>query len=340
MLDMQPWIGDGGRVQSRLIPPRSRAIGRRILIACTSTLLTLVILEAVWRFVYTRGFGPTTNPRYVLHDDQLGWRYLPSVDVRHKTQEFDVGIQINSRGERDDEAAPEEKAQHGKLLLLGDSLAFGWGVEQADMLATRLEATLDREVRNLAVSGYGTDQELLKLRLEGLSQKPVAVIVVFCDNDVEEVLRDVMYGKRKPRFALAADGLELASVPGPQQFWERASYLYRSVRKQVLDAAQDPLSDDEVLAGKKLVLRLFTAMAEELQEESAALIIVHAGADWIEAGFARPGNAYVLDVLPALMAAEATGPVVFAHDPHWNARGHRAVAEAIAAFVKAKGLAR
>jgi len=322
------------------LPTKRRTIRRRILIACASTFLALGILEAVWRFAYTRGFGPTTNPHYVIHDDQLGWRYLPSVDVRHQTQDFDIAIHLNSRGERDDESAPEEKAQHGKLLLLGDSLAFGWGVEQADALATHLEHALDREVINLAVSGYGTDQELLKLRLEGLSQKPAAAIVVFCENDVEEVLRDLMYGKRKPRFTLSRDEPVLKSAPGPQEFWESASFFYRSVRKQVIEASQSPLSDDEVLAGRKLVLRLFTAMAGELGETSASLVIVHVGAEWIETGFARPPNAFLLDVQPALTAAEALGPVVFAHDPHWNARGHRVVAEAIAAFVKAKGLAR
>jgi len=322
------------------IRARRRAICKRLLAACTSALLTLALLEAAWRLVYTNSFGPTTNPHYVIHDDQLGWRYLPSVNVRHKTQDFDIGIQLNSRGERDDESAPEEMARHGKLLLLGDSLAFGWGVEVGDSLANRLEVALDREVRNLAVSGYGTDQELLKLRLEGLSQKPVAVIVVFCDNDVEEVLRDFMYGTRKPRFTLAGDRLVLESVPGPEEFWESASYLYRSVRKQVIQYSRAPLSEDEQRAGRRLVLRLFTALAEDLERVSAALIIVHAGAAWIESGFVRPDNAFVLDVLPSLRAAEATGSVVFAHDPHWNARGHRAVADALAAFVKAQGLAR
>ncbi|MEM6794693.1 MAG: SGNH/GDSL hydrolase family protein, partial [Acidobacteriota bacterium] len=45
----------------------------------------------------------------------------------------------------------------------------------------------------------------------------------------------------------------------------------------------------------------------------------------------------VWSLLPPFRTASAEGPLVFDHDPHWNARGHRAAAAALAAWVLEAG---
>ncbi|MBI3818910.1 MAG: SGNH/GDSL hydrolase family protein [Planctomycetes bacterium] len=312
------------------------SIKKKIGIASAATLFTLVSLELAWRFWYTNGFGPTTNPHYVLHDPELGWVYAQKVIVRHVTEDFNVEIRISSEGERGEDDSAGSKRERARIWLLGDSLAFGWGVDGRDGVASVLEDTTPFIVRNLAVSGYGTDQEYLRFKREARSARPRAVVVIFCNNDIEEVLSPTMYGKSKPLLQIENGRLAVASLPGEQTLPERASFLYRSIRKRILDARAVPPSAEDVARGKKLILMIYREMARIASEIESPLVVVHAGADWIGEGLAAEKNIYVLDVAPALASAAADGPVVFAHDPHWNERGHRAVGNAIAELLNSR----
>ena len=52
----------------------------------------------------------------------------------------------------------------------------------------------------------------------------------------------------------------------------------------------------------------------------------------------RQEGVAVLDLVPALRkASETAGEPYFTFDPHWNARGHQAAADAVAADLRARG---
>lgn len=305
-------------------------------LALASGVLTLVVVEVGWRVLRTRGFGPTTNPAYVIHDDRLGWRYRQGVHVRHVTQDFAVAIEIDGEGFRDGKAVTPSDGRE-RLMVLGDSLAFGWGVEQAETFAERLALRLPLAVYNRAVSGYGTDQEYLLLQRQLPLLAPGLVLVNFCHNDVEEVLRGVSYGKGKPCFGLAGEELVLGNVPVPDPWLERCSQFYRSMRKRALEARQVPPNDADRERGRQLVRRLLRAMAQACAAVDARLIVSHESAGWLID--AEPSIVFV-DLTPALTRAAEQGPTGFAHDSHWNARGHAAVADAIAERLLAEGLVR
>jgi hypothetical protein len=100
-------------------------------------------------------------------------------------------VKTNGCGMRSPER-PITKA-HGtyRIALLGDSFAFGWGVEQHATFAQRLEDNLNRiakgapkfEVLNLGVPGYSTFQEVALFEERGLEFNPDAVLVYFVQND-------------------------------------------------------------------------------------------------------------------------------------------------------------
>ena len=99
-------------------------------------------------------------------------------------------IQISTYGLRDrDYSIPKGKAF--RILVLGDSVTFGWGVNLEDTWVKKLEKILNErerrefEVINLGVPGYNTRQEMEFFMEMGLPLAPDLVLIGFLDNDFE-----------------------------------------------------------------------------------------------------------------------------------------------------------
>ena len=301
--------------------------------AAFSFVLALLLIEFLWRF-RSAGFGPTTNPHYVLHDDLLGWRYKPGIQVRHQSSDFDVEVAIGPLGFRDQPSLPE---QPPAVLVLGDSMTFGWGVAGEATFSRLLEDELDLPVWNLGVSGYGTDQQYLLMRdlpfasALDFELRPRVVLVVFCSNDLEEVMFDVMYGKSKPRIAPGgAQGLEFENQPVPFPWLERSSTFYRSLRRHWIERTRPPLTERGSSEGVERIGLLYRAMKDLAARWEASFLVAHQGEVYVTASLAQSGIENV-DLSGALNASVAEGrPVTFERDPHWNETGHRVVARILA----------
>lgn len=72
------------------------------------------------------------------------------------------------------------------IVVVGDSHAMGWGVNDDETFAAELQRLTRRPVYNLAVSSYGTEREMVRLRRSGLLARADTVILQYCDNDLEE----------------------------------------------------------------------------------------------------------------------------------------------------------
>jgi hypothetical protein len=79
-------------------------------------------------------------------------------------------------------AAPLAQAD---VILLGDSYVEGAYVSDDQIVSAFLQARLGRPVANLGVAGYGTAQELIVLKRNGLSLEPrIAIWFFFEGNDL------------------------------------------------------------------------------------------------------------------------------------------------------------
>lgn len=98
-------------------------------------------------------------------------------------------VRTNSEGVRAEGAHRRPKPPGVlRILLLGDSQAFGWGLDMADTLGVQLAAGLggtgEVEVVNAGVPGYNAAQEAAWLRARGLAYEPDCVVVLYIGNDM------------------------------------------------------------------------------------------------------------------------------------------------------------
>jgi len=302
---------------------RNRRFGALALGLCLAPLAA----EGLYRLLRSSGLSPTTNPAYVEHDPRLGWRYRPGTRERHASSEFDVAIEINAlgfRGPEWDVTSDPRSARVPRVLVLGDSFAFGWGVEHSESLPARLGALRpDWKVFGAGVSGYATDQECLLLEALDGPIRPDCVVIVFCENDLFECAELEAYGKRKPRFVQDSDQLRIEGVPVPFPWIERASHAWRAILKarwerDFTTRARDPNIEWAV------VCDILRRMASQLA--GRPLVIVSDEERLARLAADEPGLEHV--DLRSAFGTEAAN-MHFLRDGHWNAAGHARAAEAL-----------
>lgn len=209
----------GGRLS------RSRLVVFGLVTALVVALGTAVALEVGARLwlgdAFTPGLpmGRPVEATAVWEADR-GWANRAGVHTRVVAPKFSYRVTINSKGLRDAEHAYEPAPGTVRIALLGDSMAWGWGVDDGLDFADLVEEALgpDVEVINLACPGYGNDQELLTLQSEGARYRPDLVLVCVVLNDV--LGNASIHGQgmpyEKPRFERDADGAwVLANHPVP-----------------------------------------------------------------------------------------------------------------------------
>jgi hypothetical protein len=136
-------------------------------------------------------------------------------------------VTFNSRGFRGRALPVPRAGGRTRVVVLGDSIAFGLDVSDDETFTHLLDARDNGiEAANLAVQGYGPDQELLTLMHEGLRLDPDVVVLAFClANDLADAVLPVsLYDGRtpKPRFRLVADRLILDDGALRLSAWQRA----------------------------------------------------------------------------------------------------------------------
>ena len=164
------------------------------------------------------------------YDATVGWKNAANIDTVPKDQ---GRVRTNSQGMRNDEDFPVEPVPgKPRLMIVGDSYSFGFGVSNEETYAYELARLMpDWDVMNLAVSATGTDQHYLTYERQGEKFKPNIVLLGFYVLDYNRnpySFRDYA----KPMYVPQADGsLQLTHVPVPKP--EDLIEQYRSGQKTI-----------------------------------------------------------------------------------------------------------
>jgi lysophospholipase L1-like esterase len=166
---------------------------RLIIMGLLPTVVVLVLAEAGLRYVrapteadpFVGGAGRLHQP---ARDPVLIYEVLPGA----QTVRDGVAIAINAAGFRDDAFPATLPDEVYRIVVLGDSVAWGWGVPMPAAFSQVLERQLHERrwppraspiVYNLAVDGYSTAQKIRLLETRGLALQPSLVLLSYVLND-------------------------------------------------------------------------------------------------------------------------------------------------------------
>jgi lysophospholipase L1-like esterase len=348
-----------------IVTGRLRIFLSRFMLIVISLLAGLLLAEGL-----TRVFFPQMAPRtaqltkFWKYDSRYGWLHIPGASGTFESYGIDSFVTINAKGFRGPEIEYTRDQKRQRILVLGDSYVWGYGVNQEEMFTERLRKAMPEvEVVNLGVSGYSTDQELLLYRDEGYKYKADLVMIVVADNDPPgNVLAEqyVVYGK--PVFQLKDQDLLLSNHPVARaSLWKRVlteltrrssilntanKYLYAKTVGNTAPTAQRKSADggsgavptspkkfprtpaDEITVRLLLELR---QVIPALQGAGKLLVVFVDGMT----GISRDMMAYLTPYdIPCLDLGEHIDfkdkSLHLADDFHWNAEGHKRVADILA----------
>jgi hypothetical protein len=179
-----------------------------------SFLYVRYVAQLAWAPAYVAG---SATPRRVgawsVDDAPWGaWR-RPNARARHESACFSVALHSNSVGARDRERARAAQGNaRGRVVVLGDSFAEGWGVADADRLTNRLEVRDGREYLNFAVPSAGPAQymEIYENLALGFAHDQVMIVLLpandFTDNDPERRSRGGEGPQKHHRYLVPTQG--------------------------------------------------------------------------------------------------------------------------------------
>lgn len=173
--------------------------------------------------------------------DDLRFRMRPSAEGEIANgAEFETRVSIDRHGLRTTRRSPAPPSAR-RILFLGDSFTFGWGVDDLEAFPALVGRQLTREgaetwAMNAGVPGYGVPDEALWLERYGLPLEPDAVVLcIFLAND----LLDATPERRRESLQTALP--EVGSATGVYRWLFGHSHLVRLGGRAVPWSAREAL---------------------------------------------------------------------------------------------------
>jgi lysophospholipase L1-like esterase len=309
-------------------------------------------------------------PQYFYSkDDVLGYKLSENFKGVTQTREFKTNIDISSEGFRDYEHSRQKKDGTYRIIGLGDSFTFGFGVPFEETYLRILEKKLNQsssnrqqyEIIKTGIPGYCLLQEFLLLKKKGADYKPDLVLVGFDVNDHVDSIEP--FDTVRDGFLIKRDSLQSPLLEERIFIYKNFQSIYliaktfKIIKNKLFKNKQARILYDEQLRNeyKQKALSFTSQLLQEIQEfcrqrEIKILLVfiphksqVHpdickptlfshyfSGLDSFLEQACRENNIAYLNLLPSLESSAKQGEqLYFDIDGHWNSNGHRLAAELI-----------
>ena len=324
-----------------------------ILLVFVSTFVFLFIIEISFRVIWTPDENRSISG-FVIEDPELVWKLKPQSIKELKTNEL---------GLRD---FPYNKNADVKILVLGDSITWGHGIDDQQFLYTSILETLLKEkhpnksfeVINSGVPGYSTFQERIYLEKYGIALNPDIIILQFCLNDIfEPYLTLASLGGDNQFLGIdtrkAAEGIFGWLLQHSAAFeWgvKRAIWIVKKREEySAKKLCQNSLSNELIQAWDKTLneIQLIINLARQNNTQIIVLIAPYEfqlsnpvetnQPQKILTNFSNMRGAVVIDLLPYFKEAEKIkGTPLFIDENHFSRLGHYITAKVIAKYFDEK----
>jgi len=174
---------------------------RNLALAAASTVLFASLIEGIARLI---------EPPPVQREEYL-WDWSERFKdgdfyTFEKGEGYPPTEETNVDGLRDATRAVETREGLKRIVILGDSVTYGHGIDASEAFPQVLERQLrargrDVEVFNMALPGWSTRQERIAYERIGRKYKPDAVVLAVCLNDLAELQINLT---KPPGFLLSA----------------------------------------------------------------------------------------------------------------------------------------
>ncbi len=182
------------------------------------------------------------------NNPKIGHEHKPNVSAKL------MGVQVTTNGDglRDGDYSFDKNAGSKRILMLGDSVTFGWGASQDKTFSKILENEFRRngksvDVINTGVGNYNTSMEVEYFFEKGFKYKPDIVILNYFINDAEPTpayktnfleRNSKVYVFFAGRYDVFLRRLGIINKPGWEQYY---SSLYSPENKNGLDAVSSSI---------------------------------------------------------------------------------------------------
>ncbi len=286
-----------------------------------------------------------------------------------RSKEFYVESRISSQGLRDVEYFSKNGTDIYRVLVLGDSHTFGWGVDDQSIFPKVLQRRLNSngtkikyEVINTGTMGYGTGHEYQFLKNVGLGFKPDLVLIAMdWLHDIENnnnyyTIQDLRLIRNSKRCWFSNSRTIVQYIPG-SFFLRENSQLFKFAGIKILsklNLIKSWFRESEESAGNSsynaydltVTKGIFNLLKEEIDALGIKLAVVLLPE-------MRPYNKELLrsfeqfltikqfdfvSLIDKLDKSPNSSDFTFARSPHFNSKGHRFLAEQMEKFLKSKDL--
>jgi hypothetical protein len=328
-------------------PPRLVGFLTNAYLAIETLALSLLVVEIALRAINPWGMDFSHWLPYhmqgMISEPELGYMHPRSISYRLGANR----VTLNAHGLRDREVAYGKPAGEKRILLLGDSVTFGWGGSDGETFGDRMEPLLAAatggswEVINSGVNGYNTQQEEAYLRTRGIRYEPDIVILTFVSNDVDPAIRpNETTWRRYPSWP--------ESLPDAFQRLKGLSYTYQATAMFLRARQLHGFRTGEVAPeSAPLTAAGGWPASKESLARIAALCTARSARSMVAAfGIKYPAFYSQLDamgiaVFPldrALASVPAAEAYVSAVDPHPTPAVHKAIAAALVDELGRRGM--